>query len=159
MQCLLEEAWCAGSECVSCGGWAVALGSGLARRGAAVRVVRRAPQPPYPLTRPPEPPAPLSSLSSEPTHHAGEGNLVFLCEHTNWTTLFWSWLFATLTWELRSKNQPTQIGWREFIYQTTCINEGRRTDESWCQTSRTHPPIVRQLITHKTKEHFSFITM
>ncbi|KAL0882778.1 hypothetical protein ABMA27_016327 [Loxostege sticticalis] len=51
MQCLMEEAWCGGSESVSACGWLVNVSRMTARCGAGVRLVRRAPQPPYPLTR------------------------------------------------------------------------------------------------------------
>ncbi|KAG6456477.1 protein deltex [Manduca sexta] len=61
-QCLLEEAWRAGGEAVVWGQWAVSPTRMTARalRGAAVRLLRRAPHPPYPLTRPArtEPPPP-----------------------------------------------------------------------------------------------------
>ncbi|XP_063825995.1 LOW QUALITY PROTEIN: protein deltex [Ostrinia nubilalis] len=51
MQCVVEEAWCGGAESVAAGGWALSVARMTARAGGHVRLLRRAPQPPYPLTR------------------------------------------------------------------------------------------------------------
>ncbi|XP_068633289.1 protein deltex [Battus philenor] len=55
VQCRLEEAWCRGAESVSFEGWVASLACMTARAAAphaapALRLLRRAAQPPYPLT-------------------------------------------------------------------------------------------------------------
>lgn len=92
-QCRLEEAWAAGADSVAWEGWAVSLAHMTARAGGAsalrlVRLVRRAPQPPYPLARspaaqPPTPPArtpvegtrppPPPPLAREPSRRPAHG--------------------------------------------------------------------------------------
>ncbi|XP_049873351.1 protein deltex isoform X2 [Pectinophora gossypiella] len=68
VQCLLEETWQRGGDSASWDGWTLAVRRGVARRGAAARAVRRAPQPPYPLARPPAaaPPAPPTPPARTP---------------------------------------------------------------------------------------------
>ncbi|XP_061716604.1 uncharacterized protein LOC133524535 [Cydia pomonella] len=74
-QCQLEEAWGSGAEVVWWRGWA-ARPRQLAARGpgGALRVLRRAPQPPYPLARsqPAPPPRPVPSPHTHiPQQHTG----------------------------------------------------------------------------------------
>ncbi|XP_052741559.1 uncharacterized protein LOC112053897 isoform X1 [Bicyclus anynana] len=61
VQCRLEECWSVGGEAVQWEGWLLCLCSMTARgpRGCALRLLRRAAHPPYPLARSEPPPAPL----------------------------------------------------------------------------------------------------
>ncbi|CAH0585409.1 unnamed protein product [Chrysodeixis includens] len=58
VQCLLEEAWAGGGEAVTFDGWVASVSRMTARGGAGLALLRRAPHPPYPLTRPAPAPAP-----------------------------------------------------------------------------------------------------
>ncbi|XP_045773381.1 protein deltex [Maniola jurtina] len=70
VQCRLEESWTVGSEAVQWEGWLLCLCSMTARgpRGCALRLLRRAAHPPYPLVRsePPPAPAPRAALPPPP---------------------------------------------------------------------------------------------
>ncbi|XP_075977891.1 deltex E3 ubiquitin ligase [Anticarsia gemmatalis] len=84
VQCLLEESWSVGGDTVTFDGWAASIGRMTARSatGGALALLRRAPHPPYPLTRseprtsqhPPPPPerAPLEGRRPRiPQQHTG----------------------------------------------------------------------------------------
>ncbi|KAJ2938015.1 hypothetical protein O0L34_g14467 [Tuta absoluta] len=58
VQCSLEDAWQHGGDNITWEGWTLSVQRLRARRSGCNRVLRRAPQPPYPLARPPQPQPP-----------------------------------------------------------------------------------------------------
>ncbi|CAB3261881.1 unnamed protein product [Arctia plantaginis] len=77
IQCVLEESWSAGGDTVTFDGWIASVGRMTARAPStnALALLRRAPHPPYPLTRteqraPPAPHAPHPSHPPPPPERA-----------------------------------------------------------------------------------------
>lgn len=77
IQCLLEESWSGGGDTVTFDGWIASVPRMTARapHSSALALLRRAPHPPYPLTRqhpphPPHPPPPPDRppLEGDPFH-------------------------------------------------------------------------------------------